>query len=62
MRAKYITIEQEYGSGGRIIATQLAEECCLPCFGREILEKIAKYSSLGIDGCVAVLKPLMVNE
>lgn len=36
---RFITIEREYGSGGRAVASRLAEECSIPCYGREILEK-----------------------
>ena len=40
MKAKYITIEREYGSGGTQIARRLAEETGIPCYGREILEAV----------------------
>ena len=42
MRYKYITIEREYGSGGTEIARRVAEECGIPCYGKEILEFVAK--------------------
>lgn len=42
MRYRYVAIEREYGSGGTEIARKLAEECGIPCYGREILETVAK--------------------
>ena len=42
MKCRYITIEREYGSGGTSIAHLLSEQTGVPCYGREILEKVAK--------------------
>lgn len=42
MKANYITIEREYGSGGTFVARKLAEECGIACYGREILEEVSK--------------------
>ena len=39
---RYITIEREFGSGGRAIAEKLAEKWGVPCYGREILLSAAK--------------------
>ena len=39
----YITIEREYGSGGRAVAQQLSAETGLPCYGREVLEAASQY-------------------
>lgn len=36
----YITIEREYGSGGTQIARKLSAITGVPCYGREILEKV----------------------
>lgn len=49
MQCKYLTIEREYGSGGTQIARQLAKECSLPCYGREILEAVAKKRGITVD-------------
>lgn len=49
MKINYITIEREYGSGGSKIARRLAEECGLPCYGREILEIISKEQDIPVD-------------
>lgn len=42
MKIRYITIEREYGSGGTKIARKLSEMTGVPCYGREILEAVAK--------------------
>lgn len=42
MKVSYITIEREYGSGGTEIARRLAEDCGIPCYGREILEEVSR--------------------
>lgn len=49
MKAKYITIEREYGSGGTTIGRLLSEETGVPCYGREILEAVAKSGNISID-------------
>lgn len=49
MKIKYITIEREYGSGGNEIARRLAEKLGIPCYGREILEMVAKDQSLTVS-------------
>ena len=40
--ARYITIEREYGSGGRYIANKLANVLNIECYGRKILERAAE--------------------
>ena len=42
MKCKYITIEREYGSGGTAIGRLLSERTGISCYGREILEEVAK--------------------
>lgn len=42
MGYRYITIEREYGSGATQIGSRLSEETGIPCYGREIIEKVAK--------------------
>ena len=44
MKNRVITISREFGSGGRTIGKKVAEELCIPCYDRELLEKIAKES------------------
>lgn len=46
---RYITIEREYGSGGTKIATELAKQCHIPCYGKEILEAAAAKMNVPID-------------
>ncbi len=48
MKAKYITIEREYGSGGTQIARRLAEETGIPCYGREILEAVSAEQNISL--------------
>lgn len=49
MNIRYLTIEREYGSGGTTIARRLAKETGLPCYGREILEGVARKYDLSIS-------------
>lgn len=49
MKIKYITIEREYGSGGTKIARTLSQVCQIPCYGREILEAVAKKYDVSVD-------------
>ena len=49
MKYQYIAIEREYGSGGQEIAERLAKLSGIPCFGREILERVAKQMNLSVD-------------
>ncbi|MGN0572262.1 MAG: AAA family ATPase [Candidatus Fimenecus sp.] len=41
---RIITISREFGSGGRTIGRQLAEQLGIPCYDSELLEKIAERS------------------
>ncbi len=49
MQVKYITIEREYGSGGTSIARCLSENTGIACYGREILEAVAKKYNRSVD-------------
>jgi len=49
MKYNYIAIEREYGSGGTKIGRQLAQELGIPCYGREILEKVSEQQRIPID-------------
>ncbi|MDD3250989.1 MAG: cytidylate kinase-like family protein [Lachnospiraceae bacterium] len=42
-----ITIERQYGSGGRIVGTKLAEELGIPFYDDEILSMTAEKSAVG---------------
>lgn len=42
MNYQYITIEREYGSGGREIAELIEQKTGVPCYGRQILERVAE--------------------
>lgn len=47
--SRYITIEREYGSGGTQIARELSERTGVPCYGREILEKVSEEKNISIE-------------
>lgn len=49
MKVKYIAIEREYGSGGSEIARVLSEKTGIPCYGREILEQVAKEREVSVE-------------
>lgn len=49
MNSRYITIEREYGSGGTQIARLLSERTGVPCYGREILEKVSKDKNISVE-------------
>ena len=49
MKYQYITIEREFGSGGTRIGELLAKECKMPCYGREILECVARKYDISVD-------------
>ena len=42
-----ITIERQYGSGGRIVGKRLAEELGIPFYDDEILSMTAEKSAVG---------------
>lgn len=42
MKYNHITIEREYASGGTEIGEKLAKALGIPCYGREILEEVAR--------------------
>jgi len=46
MNKKIITLSREFGSGGRIIAQQVAEKLGWKYYDRELIEKIAEKSGL----------------
>ena len=49
MKFRYITIEREYGSGGTKIGRRLSEVCGIPCYGKEILEAVAKKQGMPVE-------------
>ena len=42
MKYQYIAIEREYGSGGREVAELIGQKTGVPCYGRQILERVAE--------------------
>lgn len=44
MKNRIITISREFGSGGRTIGRKLAENLGIPCYDRELIQKIALES------------------
>lgn len=44
MQNKIITISREFGSGGRTIGKTVAKELGLPCYDKELVQKIAAES------------------
>lgn len=49
MSRRYITIEREYGSGGTQIARKLSAITGVPCYGREILEKVSEENNISVE-------------
>lgn len=49
MNVRYITIEREFGSGGTKIAAEVAKACGIPCYGREVLETVAKEQNVSVQ-------------
>ena len=49
MKYQYITIEREFGSGGTRIGELLAKECKMPCYGRKILECVARKYDISVE-------------
>lgn len=46
MKHTIITIGREYGSGGRLVAQQLAERLDIPFYDKELIQKVAKKTGL----------------
>ena len=44
MSNRVITISREFGSGGRTVGKKVAQALGLPCYDRELLQKIAQES------------------
>ncbi len=44
MKHKVITISREFGSGGRTIGKKVAEKLGIPCYDRELIQKVASES------------------
>ncbi|MCD8005189.1 MAG: cytidylate kinase-like family protein [Oscillospiraceae bacterium] len=49
MKCNFVAIEREYGSGGTKIARRLGQQCGIPCYGKEILEQVARERNLSVD-------------
>ena len=46
MEQAVITIGRQYGSGGRIVAQKLAQRLGVPCYDKELIQKVAKDTGL----------------
>lgn len=46
MKKRIVTISREFGSGGRTIGKQLAERLGVPCYDKELIEKLAEQTGL----------------
>lgn len=46
MKKRILTISREFGSGGRTIGKQLAEKLGIPCYDKELIEKLAEQTGL----------------
>lgn len=44
MKNRIITISREFGSGGRTIGKRTAEALGIPCYDRELIQKLAAKS------------------
>jgi cytidylate kinase len=49
MKQKIITISREFGSGGRTIGKQVAQQLKIPCYDQELIEKTASESGFTQD-------------
>ena len=49
MLNRVITISREFGSGGRTIGRKEAEKLGIPCYGAELIQKIAEESGYTAD-------------
>ena len=53
---KIITISREFGSGGRTIGKDVADRLGIPCYDKELIEKISNETGYGeVACCVAHL-------
>ena len=46
---RVITISRQFGSGGRTIGKELSEKLEIPCYDRELIEKIAEETGYAND-------------
>lgn len=46
MKKRIITISREFGSGGRTIGKQVAAKLGIPCYDKELIEKLADETGL----------------
>lgn len=46
MKRVVITINRQYGSGGKTIGYMLAEKLGIPCYSREILQRASEESGI----------------
>lgn len=46
MKKRIVTISREFGSGGRTIGKELAQRLGVPCYDKELIEKLADETGL----------------
>ena len=44
MKHRILTISREFGSGGRTIGKQTAEQLKIPCYDKQLIQQIAQES------------------
>lgn len=49
VKYRYVTIEREFGSGGRLVASELSKKCNIPYYGREILNMVAEEYDIPVE-------------
>ena len=49
MKNRVVTISREFGSGGRTVGKELAEQLGIPCYDHDIIDKLAEESGLSKD-------------
>jgi hypothetical protein len=49
MNIKYLAIEREYGSGGTKIAELVSANTGIPCYGKQIVEKVSKRLQMTVE-------------
>ena len=47
--SKIITISREFGSGGKYIGILVAQKLGIPCYDKDVIEKIAEESGFVDD-------------
>ena len=53
MDIRFIAIEREYGSAGTAIGQETARRCGIRCYGREIMEMVAREQQISVEALEA---------